>query len=210
MKTNKLFSIILAGVLAATAVVSASAQTLEGTLADSERTADTEVKAKIEAAQPGDVSYIITIPDSVDFGTLHQPETYSDSNKYVSCDITATEIKNFNNKQFVEVHVKDTDSEDEKFYITQKDTEEPFKINYDVYEREVTEENIDQYSPVTDSAPGTYGYHICSFGNGSESTSQRMTLVLNQKAIYDKNLNDIAGDYSGTMVFHSKIITLGE
>lgn len=92
MKTNRLLSIILAGTLAATAAVTASAQTLEGTFNDDERTGNTEVKARIEAGEPGEVNYIITIPDSVDFGTLQQPETDTDSNKYIKTEVTATKI----------------------------------------------------------------------------------------------------------------------
>lgn len=108
MKTNRLLSIILAGTLAATAAVTASAQTLEGTFNDDERTGNTEVKARIEAGEPGEVNYIITIPDSVDFGTLQQPETDTDSNKYIKTEVTATKISNFSRNQFVEVHVKDS------------------------------------------------------------------------------------------------------
>ena len=136
MKTNRLLSIILAGTLAATAAVTASAQTLEGTFNDDGRTGNTEVKARIEA---GEVNYIITIPDSVDFGTLQQPETDTDSNKYIKTEVTATKISNFSRNQFVEVHVKDSASTDDQFYITQKDSESPFKIKYDIYDKEVND-----------------------------------------------------------------------
>lgn len=209
MKTNRLLSIILAGTLAATAAVTASAQTLEGTFNDDERTGNTEVKARIEAGEPGEVNYIITIPDSVDFGTLQQPETDTDSNKYIKTEVTATKISNFSRNQFVEVHVKDSASTDDQFYITQKDSESPFKIKYDIYDKEVNDGNIGENTPLGETSPGTFGYHICSFGAGSEGQTQDMTLVLNQKAIYGQDLSKIAGDYSGTMVFHSAINTLG-
>lgn len=211
MKAKKSISILIAGILAAATVLSASAQTIAGTLESGEKSGNTEVHAKIEAPVPGEVSYIVTIPDSVDFGTLQQPETDTDSNKYLSCDVIATQIKNFNIKQTVKVCVKDSTSTDGMFYIAQKGAEAPFKIKYDVYNHDVNDENIDQYTSLSDDTLDLTekGYHLCSFGSGSEGTTQKVALVLNQRALYNKNINDIAGDYSGTMVFHTSINTLG-
>lgn len=208
MKTKKLVSILIAGTLAAATAISASAQTINGTLEDDGKSGNTEVNARIEAAAPGEVSYVVTIPDSVDFGTLQQPKTDTNSNKYLTCDVTATQIKNFSKKQAVKVCVKDSTSSDGKFYITQKNAEDPFKIKYDIYNHDVNDDNIAQYTPLSDDTLTEDGYHLCSFGSGSEGTTQRVTLVLNQKALYNKNLNDIAGDYSGTMVFHTSIKTI--
>lgn len=100
MKKVKFISTIMAAMLAATGVVSVSAATLTNENPDS----STEVTARIEGTQPGDVSYVITIPDMVDFGTLTQPQTDTQSNKYLNFDVTATELK-LNDNNFVSVYI---------------------------------------------------------------------------------------------------------
>lgn len=206
MKTKKLFAALLSGVLATTAVVSASAATLTNDNPDS----STEITARIEGAGPGDVSYVITIPEKVDFGTLEQPKTDTDSYKYIGFNVEATEIKNFSTLQSVSVYVKDSSSEDGQFYLTQKDKTDPFKMTYDVYERKVDDTNRIDYTPMNESGSmGEYGYHLCTFTSTAEGAVQDVTLALNQKKLYGQNLNDIAGDYSGTMTFHSALTTLG-
>lgn len=207
MKTRKIITALLAGVIAATATVSASAVTLTNDSSDG----STEITAKIEGAGPGDVSYIITIPDKVDFGTLSQPEADQDSYKYVGFDVVATELNNFSTRQAVSVHIKDSISDDGQFYLTQKNSASPFKMSYDVYERVVDDANRLDYTPMNESdTPGEYGYHLCTFTSDSEGAVQDVTLALNQKKLYGQDLDNIAGDYSGTMVFHSALTTFGE
>lgn len=200
MKTKKIIATLLAGALATTAVVSASAATLTDEATDY----STEVTAKIEEAAPGEVSYVITIPDKVDFGTLTQPETEVDSNKYISFEVEATEIQM--DSGFVSVYINGYKEEDEQFYITQKDVSTPFEIPYDIYYENVNDNNIDQFTPINeDGAPGVDGYHFTSFQAGTEGAVQPGTLVLNQKALYGQELDTIAGDYSGTIIFRSTI-----
>lgn len=207
MKTKKIIAALMAGTLAATAVVSASAATLTNGNPDG----STEITARIDGAGPGDVSYVITIPDKVDFGNLVQPEADEDSYKYIGFNVEATEINNFATKQVVSVYVKDSVSDDGQFYLTQKDAASPFTISYDVFERIVDDTNRSEYTPMNESgAQGEYGYHLCTFTAGSEGAVQDVTLALNQKKLYGQDLNAIAGDYSGTMLFHSALTTLGE
>lgn len=139
MKTKKIIAALLAGVLGTTAVVSASAATLTNENPDG----STEITARIEGAGPGDVSYVITIPDKVDFGTLTQPETETDSYKYIGFIVVATQL-NFE-KGAVSVYVKDSAAADGQFYIKQKDVENPFTISYDAFER-VVDDTIQIYN----------------------------------------------------------------
>ena len=207
MKTRKIITALLAGVIAATATVSVSAATLTEQNPDG----STEVTARIEGAAPGDVSYVITIPDKVDFGTLKQPETNeSDSYKYLGFEVVATELNNLETRQAVSVFIKDSTSDDGQFYLTQKDTANPFTIAYDVYENTVDDNNIVDYTPMNQSGDtGEYGYHLCTFTSGAQGAVQNVTLALNQKNLFGLNLDDIAGDYSGNMVFHSALTTIG-
>lgn len=203
MKKVKFISAIMAAMLAETGVVSVSAATLTNENPDS----STEVTARIEGTQPGDVSYVITIPDMVDFGTLAQPQTDTQSNKYLNFDVTATELK-LNDNNFVSVYINGQDIDD-KFYITQKDATNPFKIKYDIYSEKVNDDNVADKIAINDAgAPGANGFHFTTFSADSQGQVQEGTLVLNQQALYGQDLDAIAGNYSGTMTFHSSIVTI--
>ena len=200
MKTKKIISALIAGIIATTAVMSASAATLSNVTPDG----STEVKANI--VDPGAVSYVITIPETADFGTLTQPENI-DTDHYAiyRFDVEATEL-NLKSNQGVTVYMKDSTSTDDQFYLEQQNTETPFKISYDVYDTTVTVDNINAYEPINNTAePGTYGYHLCTFLSDAQGRTQPVNLVLNQNALYGQTLSDIAGDYSGTITFHSSL-----
>lgn len=198
MKTKKIISALIAGILVTTAVVSASA----ATLSDVDPDGSTEVKANI--VDPGSVSYVITIPDTADFGTLTQPESIENDNyTFYDFQVEATEL-NIKSNQAVSVYMKDSSSDDDQFYISQKVESNPFKIAYDTA---VDEETVGSFDPInTTATPGTYGYHLCTFLYGSQGNTQDVTLALNQNALYNQTLSDIAGDYSGTIAFHSALI----
>ncbi|MGN0470900.1 MAG: hypothetical protein ACI4GV_08305 [Acutalibacteraceae bacterium] len=203
MKTKKIISAILASALAATVVVSASALTLTDVAPEQ----TVEVKAKI--VDPGNVSYTITIPDSADFGELTMPDSDTDSYVFRNFDVTATEL-NIKSNQAVTVYMKDSCSDfgtDGQFCISQKDAADPFKINYDVYTGTVDDSNISTSTAINSTAAfGNYGYHISTFSYGSDGQKQPVTLALNQKALYGEEYSAIAGDYSGTIVFHSALV----
>ncbi|MGN0459374.1 MAG: hypothetical protein ACI4HL_00505 [Ruminococcus sp.] len=201
MKTRKIISALIAGILATTAVVSVSGATLTDVTPDN----STEVKANI--VDPGYVSYTITIPDSADFGTLTQPDTdETDHYTFYDFQVEATEL-NIKSNQGVSVYMKDSSAEDNQFYISQKDVADPFTIAYDVYDTAVDEGTMGDYEPINSTAtPGSYGYHLCTFFSGSQGSTQDVTLALNQNALYGQTLSEIAGDYSGTLAFHSALI----
>lgn len=170
MKTKKIISALIAGILAATAAVSVSA----ATLTESNPDGSTEVKANI--VDSGAVSYIITIPDTADFGALTQPESI-DTDHYAFYDfqVEATEL-NIKNNQGVTVYMKDASATDNQFYISQKNTETPFTIAYDVYDTPVNADTVDNYEAINTTAePGEYGYHLCTFLYGSDSKTQPVT-----------------------------------
>ena len=208
MKTKKLIAALLSVVLAATAVVSASAATLTDVTPNN----STEVTANI--VDPGSVSYIITIPDKADFGTLTQPESEVDSYVFTTgLQVEATQL-NIKSNQAVSVYAKDSaaTSEDNKFYITQQGTDTPQKFEYSFYYTAVTEENLADsaaYLVDTSTEPNSNGYHIYTFGKAAEGTAKDMTLVFNQKALYGKTLSEIAGNYSGTISFFSALVEVG-
>ena len=200
---RKIISVLLAGILAATMAVSASA----ANLTDVTPYNSTNVTAKI--VNPGAVSYVITIPATADFGTLTVPEnTGNDNYKFYGFQVEATEL-NIMTGTAVSVWLKDGSSSDGKFYISQKDAETPFKIQYDVYAASVNASNLASSTPVNKTTQGENGYHLVTFAANQQGAVQDVTLALNQNALADQNLAAIAGDYSGTIAFHSALISVG-
>lgn len=200
---KRFLTTLCAGALAAAVAVPAIAATVD----DVTPHGSTEVTANI--VDPGYVSYTITIPDKVDFGTLTQPEN-TDTNHYVFANfqVEATDLT-IKSNQGVTVYMKDSNYTDDQFYITQKNAETPFKISYDVYNTEVDADSVDNNNAIhITSASGQYGYHICTFLYGTKGQTQPIYLALNQNALYGQTISNIAGDYSGTITFHSALVEI--
>ena len=199
MKTRK----ILALSMAVAIMVTASTAAFAAELTLSSTTGNTEVTANIQAS--GEISYVITIPDKVDFGTLTPPETDTDSFKDVPYEVTAVNIEGLSEDQYVLIRLKDKDAteEDSQFYLTQK-TSPNTKFIYDVYNISPIENHYSPLASVSMTEPN--GYFLVAFDKiGAKTTG---TLRFNQKQLYGKDISEIAGDYSGTMVFTSSILTV--
>ena len=201
MKAKRIITIALAVLMTAMFVVSVSA----AQLTDVDPNGKTEVTAHINGSEPGEVSYIITIPDVVDFGELNiPPDDASDYDKDVTYLVEATEIDGLDPAtQQISVYVKDQDAnvnDDQKFYIANKENAS-IKFNYDVYR--ATGDNVNLSTMVNADNMFTKGYFLTGFKN--EGDTLEGTLRFHQKQLYGENIADIAGDYSGYMVFFSAI-----
>lgn len=157
---------------------------------------------------PGSVSYIISIPDQVDFDTLTQPETATDSYIFRELNVTATQLNNLTEKQKVAVYIRDSSAADGRFHLKPQGASGLNDIPYDIYDHIVDEQTVQSANPVNRS-DNSYekGYLLCGFANNSVGTGQKAVLALNQKELYGKDLSEIAGSYSGTITFHSELIT---
>jgi len=114
-------------------------------------------------------------------------------------------IEGLSENQYVLVRIKDKDAteEDGKFYLTQK-TSPNTKFIYDVYNVSPIEDYYLPFAVVPMTEPN--GYFFVAFDKvGAKTTG---TLRFNQKQLYGKDISEIAGDYSGTMVFTSSILTV--
>ncbi len=203
MKKRGLITIFLA--LAMTAMATVSVSAADPQLTPASPSGDTQVTARIEGATPGDVSYIVTIPEKVDFGTLTQPESDETAhNKDIGFTVTATEINNLPENNFVKVSVKDsqTTSDDERFRLNQ--VSGSTVLYYDVYDVNPVEENTS--SPINNATMGVNGFSLVSFSGTGQALNG--TLRLDQNQLYGLDLDTIAGEYSGTMSFYSEIVGL--
>lgn len=200
MKRTKIAALIMALAVLATSAFAVSAKELTDTNPDG----TSAVYANIQG--DGKVTYVVEIPDSVDFGTLTQPETDTDTYDYQSFTVTLKEVSGLEDNQRVGVWVKDQNASlgvDEQFYLTQEVEESPFKMTYDVYGEYVNDENIAEKTSINSGEMGENGYMFAMLKDADDMLNA--TLVLNLKQIYGQNLNDIAGNYSGTMAFHTEI-----
>ena len=199
MKARK----ILALSMAVATMVTASTAAFAAELTPSSTTGNTEVTANIQDL--GAVNYIITIPDKVDFGTLTQPETDIDSFKDLNFTVTATKIENLSDTDYVIVRVKNEGAtvDDSAFYLTQK-TSPNTKFIYDVYNVSPIEDYHSPFAVVPMTEPNGY-FFVAFYKVGAKTTG---TLRFNQKQLYGKDISEIAGDYSGTMIFTSSILTV--
>ena len=199
MKAKRIISIALAAVIAAASAISVSA----AQLTENNQSGQTEVIAHIDGAAPGDVSYIITIPDVVDFGTLTIPaDNSSDYDKDVTYTVEATEIEGLDPAtQTIAVYVKDqnANADNRAFQIANKENS-AIAFNYDVYR---STETVNESTRVNNGDFFTKGYYLTGFN--AESQTLNGTLRFHQKQLYGQNIADIAGDYSGYMVFFSAI-----
>lgn len=131
MRTKRIIAAILSAALAATAALSVSA--LE--LTESSNEGSTEVTVHIAGDdEPGNVSYIIEIPDKLDFGTLAQPDnTDEDHFKDIDFKVLAKEVNGLENNPDWSVRVKVRDQnfvlDEQRFFISQKTVTYPGSSN---------------------------------------------------------------------------------
>lgn len=205
MKAKKILAILLAMMIALSCVISVSAAELE--LTDEVPGGESEVTARIEGGNPGDVSYVITIPDVVDFGVLHQPDVQEDDYVYADYTVTAKTINNLDPAtQQVSVYVRDKNATtidgDNRFWIANK-SDPDIKFEYDVFD--VPENSITATTPAVNqnNFAGTVGYFLEGFTEQDQAVNG--TLRLNQVQLYGRDILELVGDYSGYMVFFSMV-----
>ncbi|MBU5462024.1 hypothetical protein [Lachnoclostridium sp. MSJ-17] len=203
MKTKRIISVAIAAVMAAVSAVSVSA----AQLTESSQSGQTEVKARIEGAQPGDVSYIITIPDVVDFGTLTQPaDSTKDSYKTVDYTVSLDKAEGLDaDTQQISVYVKDENASvngDQEFYIANK-SDPTKKFKYQVFDVPSADLNYSTININRNTMTQAAGYFLKGFTTVGEEVNG--SLVINQVQLCDYSLADIVGEYSGYMVFFSTI-----
>ena len=196
MKIKRIVTLALAAAMASTAALSASA----ATLTNENPGGQTEVTAYINS-DPGNVSYIITIPDLIDFGLLTPPEPGTPDVKEKQYSVIATNISGLDvDKQKVSVYVKDQKASlngDQQFYIANKN-DDTKKFEYKVYAKTTDVRSLSD-ATMTDIR----GYYLTSFFQTNDSITGKITL--DQDLLNAYPISEIAGVYSGYMVFFSSV-----
>ena len=209
MKKRKIMTAMLLASLTLAATVSVAA----GTLTNTKDSDETEVTARILGEdEPGEVSYVVSIPDKVDFGTLVKPADASDSFVEIPYTVRAEKITGLDDAAhqnwYVRVQVRDKTfelDEREQFYLTQKTVSYPEAssgkktLNYTIC---IGDSNAN----VEDNASfkNEHGFNIAFFHATGDEVKGKFRL--NQHQLYGKDLNEYAGEYSGSAVFHTSIV----
>lgn len=195
---NLNFKKLMAGLCAVTMLtatpVLAAQQTGTKELTNNHLGDTTSVEAEVVGADT--VTYVIQIPEKVDFGRIQQPN--SSGTDYVDASLTVkcTQLDGLKSAQSLAVLVKDSEA---------VESTDPFKLK-----KEDNEDVVMTYSIVNNEANNIQDLHWYENGflfnaftaAGQEATD---TLRLDRGQLYGKDLSVWGGKYSGTLHFYSKI-----
>lgn len=191
---------LVAGFMAATMMVSVMSTGVFAKDLDpsdeNKKAGDTQVTATV-GENENKASYVIQIPDTVDFGKIQQPET--EGNVYSTHDITVSCIQadNLAAGNAIAVLVKDASA---------VESSDPFRLTHNansecVLNYEIMNNNDESIQNGTWYANG-FLFNLFT-GAGQEATDK---LRLNRNQLYNKDLSVWGGQYTGTLNFYTKIV----
>lgn len=194
----------VAGLCAATmlagvpAMVGYAEQTGAKELTETNPGNETSVTIKVAEAAP--VSYIVQIPEKVDFGTIQQPNSSGTSYLTQPITVKCVSLDGLASGQTLAVLVKDKDAADslDPFKLTKEDNADIF-MTYSILN---TEGNN-----IQDLVWYSNGFLFSAFTAADQSTTNELRLDIGQ--LYGKDLTVWGGEYSGTLNFRTSITSIG-
>lgn len=201
---KRIVAILMMMVVATTAFIPTTVRAEGEKLTNIEPAGDTSVKADIINGESGDVSYIISIPEKIDFGTLQMPADDTVAHpKKVDFTVSAVEINNLDTTTSrVAVLMKDASTGTKTFQITGASGTNNSKIlTYNV----LSSAGVD----ITSGTNYTNGYLFAAFSAAGQSINGSLSLEQNQ-LLKDNKLENWAGDYLGTINFYTAIASISD
>ena len=202
---KKLFYGVLATVLALSVFQLAPAfaedqQASSFELSDQVQSGDTEVDARIVDGA-GEVAYIVTVPEKIDFGKLVCPDNDEDSFTIQKFNVDCVQMQGVSGVKVSVCNDGATAGEKNQDFFLSNQTNAActFKPTYEVY---VGTTKID-----TSIAMPANGYDYLVFSKEGQSITGGVRLNQRQLFGYKDNIASIAGDYSGTMVFTTAAVS---
>lgn len=200
---NLNFKGLMAGLCAATMLtatpVLAAQQIGAKELTETNSGNTTSVEANVVEADA--VTYVIQIPEKVDFGTIQQPN--SSGTDYIDASLTVkcVSLSGLKSAQSLAVLVKDSEA---------VESTDPFKLK-----KEDNADVVMTYSMLNHEGNNIQdlrwyqnGFLFNAFtAAGQEATD---TLRLDRGQLYGKDLTVWGGKYSGTLDFYSKVASIGD
>lgn len=198
MKKRLLSVLMVAVMLMAALPVSAA----DKELTDIDNAGSTSVEADIVNDDSGDVSYIIAIPEKIDFGTLSMPEDDATAHpKTVGFEVSAVEVNGLDTATSrIAVLMADASAEAGTFQIVGVSGTNNDKIlKYSV----LNSAGVD----ITSGNRYENGYAITAFSAAGQKVTGSLSLEQNQ-LLSDTAIENWAGDYLGTINFYTTIADL--
>ena len=207
---KRLWAVLLAATMLFTAVpVMATENPEDDTLVEGEQdltnienAGSTAVEADILGEDTGEISYIISIPERIDFGTLQMPADDSVAHpKKVGFEVSAVEIIGLDTAtQRVAVLMHDANTTDATFLIRgASGTNNEKSLTYNV----LSSAGVD----VTTGTAYTNGYLFAAFSQAGQAVQGSLSLEQNQ-LLSDTEIANWAGDYLGTINFYTAIANI--
>lgn len=165
----------------------------------------TTVIANVAEVDAGDVTYTLSIPSKVDFGSL-QPKSADDTDKTVEVDgsVSLTQVEGLGEDQRIAVLVKDSiygDTENHDFKIrgtTGAAASNGKELKYDI---------VRSGSSLKEGTFYSNGYLVGNFSQQDDESN--LTFSLNQAQLIGE-VGDWEGFYQGTVTFYSKVASKTE
>ena len=190
---------VVAGFMAATMMVSVMSTGVFAKDLDpsdeNKKAGDTQVTATVEENE-NKASYVIQIPDTVDFGKIQQPET--EGNAYSTKDITVSCIQadNLAAGSGIAVLVKDA---------SVVESSDPFLLTHNTHsDCALTYEIMNNGESIQNGTWHSNGFLFNLFTGADQSATDKLRLNRNQ--LYNKDLSVWGGQYTGTLNFYTKIV----
>ena len=162
---------------------------------ENKKAGDTQVTATVEE-NSNKASYVIQIPDTVDFGKIQQPETEGNAYSYKDITVSCIKADNLGAGNGIAVLVKDA---------TAAESSDPFRLTHNENsDCALTYEIMNSDESIQNGTWYANGFLFNLFtGAGQEATDK---LRLNRNQLYNKDLSVWGGQYTGTLNFYTKIV----
>ena len=164
---------------------------------ENKKAGDTQVTATV-GENENKASYVIQIPDTVDFGKIQQPETEGNAYSYKDITVSCIKADNLGAGNGIAVLVKDaTAIESSNPFSLTHNTNSDCVLTYEIMNNDASIQNETWFAN---------GFLFNLFtGAGQEATDQ---LRLNRSQLYNKDLSVWGGQYTGTLNFYTKIVDI--
>lgn len=174
-------------------------------LTDAAPAGTTDVTGIVSGAAPGSVTYTISIPSKIDFGTLYQPQTAAVNLKTASFNVSLTQISNLSSGSVVAVFMKDSQygTGNYGFRIAGTDNNNSLKTLY--YSVSFIADNQSTRIIDTSKAAAIENYGYVVYGFNTVGQKKQGTVSLDQAQLYNATLSDWAGNYKGMINFYSGV-----
>lgn len=169
-------------------------------ISDAKQAGSTTVTANVGAIDPGDVTYVVSVPSYIDFGSLSRDEeaTGNANNVTKSGKVTLTQVEGLKKDQRIAVLMQDAANGTNGFRISAISGAALNKgqtLNYTVM---CGEQELNS----TNSTPYTNGFLVGAFQSVNDTVNVNFVLDQNQMTGV---LDDWAGTYQGTVIFYSRV-----